>query len=309
MGRASPTETNREEKAYEETNTQHPAHLVYGALCLMPTAVFAEGNEDTPTQALTSVDITFPKPEEGKKIEMARQHPPVALTFLEFGPALWQQDGEPKKLKADDTYEKGQHLSAVFLPSTRRSPSQMTALTTATLLAMKTIRHFCFEALNAYDGQEDAYLWLAMFSGDPSMGDLKDLYIVGLYAIIRAQEAQTPLGYGQGAVQPHLHTPITLTSPPKNILGTVNDALPIIQCTMFPFTYADSGCLQAYISDGNHRGVCKEQQISPQPVSGGLCRNEGCKQDAPAYRKAGFFGKNYASGGVGLYAACAVRGW
>lgn len=37
-------------------------------LCLVPTAAFAEDNEDTPAQALTSVDITFPKPEEGKKI-------------------------------------------------------------------------------------------------------------------------------------------------------------------------------------------------------------------------------------------------
>ena len=34
-------------------------------LCLMPTAVFAEGNEDTPTQALTNVAITFTAPKAG----------------------------------------------------------------------------------------------------------------------------------------------------------------------------------------------------------------------------------------------------
>ena len=37
-------------------------------LCLMPTAVFAEGNEDTPTQALTNVAITFPAPKAGENI-------------------------------------------------------------------------------------------------------------------------------------------------------------------------------------------------------------------------------------------------
>ena len=56
---------------------------------------------------------------------------------------------------------------------------------------MRTIRHLPRHS-NAYDGKEDAYLGFVMFSeegtGDPSMKDLKDLYIIGLYAIIRAQE-------------------------------------------------------------------------------------------------------------------------
>ena len=34
-------------------------------LCLMPTAVFAEGNEDTPTQALTKASI-LPSPNRRK---------------------------------------------------------------------------------------------------------------------------------------------------------------------------------------------------------------------------------------------------
>ena len=57
-------------------------------LCLVPTAAFAEDNEDTPAQALTSVDITFPKPEEGKKIGDGSAASASGLTFLEFGPAL-----------------------------------------------------------------------------------------------------------------------------------------------------------------------------------------------------------------------------
>ena len=77
-------------------------------LCLMPTAAFAEGNEDTPTQALTSVDITFPKPEAGKEIgdgSEASANADSGLNLYLFGPALWQQDGNHQKLKANDTYE------------------------------------------------------------------------------------------------------------------------------------------------------------------------------------------------------------
>ena len=78
-------------------------------LCLMPTAAFAEGNEDTPAQALTNVNITFPKPEEGKKIgdgSEASADADSGLKFYLFGRALWQQDGNHQKLKADDTYQK-----------------------------------------------------------------------------------------------------------------------------------------------------------------------------------------------------------
>lgn len=165
-------------------------------LCLMPTAVFAEGNEDTPTQALTSVDITFPKPEEGKKIGDGSAASASGLTFLEFGPALWQQDGEPKKLKADDTYEKDNIYLLYFAFYTQKPITDETALTfNGNPITRYEDYQALAEALNAYDGKEDAYLGFVMFSekgtGDPSMKDLKDLYIIGLYAIIRAQEAQT----------------------------------------------------------------------------------------------------------------------
>ena len=218
-------------------------------LCLMPTAVFAEGNEDTPTQALTSVDITFPKPEEGKKIGDGSAASASGLTFLEFGPALWQQDGEPKKLKADDTYEKDNIYLLYFAFYTQKPITDETALTfNGNPITRYEDYQALAEALNAYDGQEDAYLGLVMFSeegtGDPSMKDLKDLYIIGLYAIIRAQEAQTP--------EDTVKEQFNLTSggtyyfdlSAENILGTVNDALPDNTMHYVPFTYA--GTVDAY---------------------------------------------------------------
>ena len=218
-------------------------------LCLMPTAVFAEGNEDTPTQALTSVDITFPKPEEGKKIGDGSAASASGLTFLEFGPALWQQDGEPKKLKADDTYEKDNIYLLYFAFYTQKPITDETALTfNGNPITRYEDYQALAEALNAYDGKEDAYLGFVMFSekgtGDPSMKDLKDLYIIGLYAIIRAQEAQTP--------EDTVKEQFNLTSggtyyfdlSAENILGTVNDALPDNTMHYVPFTYA--GTVDAY---------------------------------------------------------------
>ena len=218
-------------------------------LCLMPTSVFAEGNEDTPTQALTSVDITFPKPEEGKKIGDGSAASASGLTFLEFGPALWQQDGEPKKLKADDTYEKDNIYLLYFAFYTQKPITDETALTfNGNPITRYEDYQALAEALNAYDGKEDAYLGFVMFSekgtGDPSMKDLKDLYIIGLYAIIRAQEAQTP--------EDTVKEQFNLTSggtyyfdlSAENILGTVNDALPDNTMHYVPFTYA--GTVDAY---------------------------------------------------------------
>ena len=218
-------------------------------LCLMPTAVFAEGNEDTPTQALTSVDITFPKPEEGKKIGDGSAASASGLTFLEFGPALWQQDGEPKKLKADDTYEKDNIYLLYFAFYTQKPITDETALTfNGNPITRYEDYQALAEALNAYDGQEDAYLGLVMFSekgtGDPSMGDLKDLYIVGLYAIIRAQEAQTPEDTvkEQFNLDPDGTYYFDLFG--ENIPGTANDSLPDKTMHYVPFTYA--GTVDAY---------------------------------------------------------------
>ncbi len=221
-------------------------------LCLMPTAVFAEGNEDTPTQALTNVDITFPKPEEGKKIgdgSAASANADSGLNLYLFGPMLWKQGSEPKKLEADDTYQKDSIYLLNFTFYTQKPITDETALTfNGNPIKRYADDQALAEALNAYDGQEDAYLGLVMFSkdgtGDPSMKDLKDLYIIGLYAIIRAQEAQTP--------EDTVKEQFNLTSGGtyyfdlfgENIPGTVNDALPDNTMHYVPFTYA--GTVDAY---------------------------------------------------------------
>ncbi len=215
-------------------------------LCLMPTAAFAEGNEDTPMQALTSVDITFPKPEEGKKIGDGSAASASGLTFLEFGPALWQQDGEPKKLNADDTYEKDSIYLLNFTFYTQKPITDETVLTCNGNPITRYPDYPAFEkAASDYDGTQDAYLGLVMFSeegtGDPSMGDLKNIYIIRLYALVRAQEAQTPEDT-EFSLDPGGTYYFDLSD--ENIPGTVNDSLPDSTLHYVPFTYA--GTVDAY---------------------------------------------------------------
>ena len=221
-------------------------------LCLMPTAAFAEGNEDTPTQALTSVDITFPKPEAGKEIgdgSEASANADSGLNLYLFGPALWQQNGNHQKLKANDTYEKDNIYLLNFTFYTQKPITENTTLTfNGNPIKRYEDDQALTEALKAYDGQEEAYLGLVMFreegTGDPSMGDLKDLYIVGLYALVRAQEAQTP--------EDTVKEQFDLTSDGtyyfdlsgENIPGTANDSLPDKTMHYVPFTYA--GTVDAY---------------------------------------------------------------
>ena len=272
-------------------------------LCLMPTAVFAEGNEDTPTQALTSVDITFPKPEEGKKIGDGSAASASGLTFLEFGPALWQQDGEPKKLKADDTYEKDNIYLLYFAFYTQKPITDETALTfNGNPITRYEDYQALAEALNAYDGQEDAYLGLVMFSekgtGDPSMGDLKDLYIVGLYAIIRAQEAQTPEDTvkEQFNLDPDGTYYFDLFG--ENIPGTVNDALPDNTMHYVPFTYA--GTVDAYkltSAMATTEEYAKNNKYAHSLFVADYAVTKDVSRDALNTAKL-IFGKNYASGGV-----------
>ena len=221
-------------------------------LCLVPTAAFAEDNEDTPAQALANVDITFPKPEEGKKIgdgSEASADADSGLTLYLFGPALWQQDGNHQELKADDTYQKDSIYLLNFTFYTQKPITENTAL----MCNGNPIKRYeddqaLTEALKAYDGQEEAYLGFVTFraegTGDPSMKDLKNIYIIGLYALVRAQEAQTP--------EDTVKEQFNLTSggtyyfdlSGENILGTVNDALPDNTMHYVPFTYA--GTVDAY---------------------------------------------------------------
>ena len=272
-------------------------------LCLVPTAAFAEGNEDTPMQALTSVDITFPKPEEGKKIGDGSAASASGLTFLEFGPALWQQDGEPKKLNADDTYEKDNIYLLYFAFYTQKPITDETALTFNGNPITRYADHQALtEALNAYDGKEDAYLGFVMFSeegtGDPSMKDLKDLYIIGLYAIIRAQEAQTP--------EDTVKEQFNLTSggtyyfdlSGENILGTVNNALPDNTMHYVPFTYA--GTVDAYKLT-SAMATTEEHAKNNKYAHSLFIADYNVTNDVSwdTLNTANLiFGKNYASGGV-----------
>ena len=221
-------------------------------LCLVPTAAFAEDNEDTPAQALANVDITFPKPEEGKKIgdgSEASADADSGLTLYLFGPALWQQDGNHQELKADDTYQKDSIYLLNFTFYTQKPITENTAL----MCNGNPIKRYeddqaLTEALKAYDGQEEAYLGFVTFraegTGDPSMKDLKNIYIIGLYALVRAQEAQTP--------EDTVKEQFNLTSggtyyfdlSGENIPGTANDSLPDKTMHYVPFTYA--GTVNAY---------------------------------------------------------------
>ena len=222
-------------------------------LCLMPTAVFAEGNEDMPTQALTNVAITFPAPKAGENIteamKAASANADSGLNLYLFGPALWKQDGNHQKLKADDTYQKDSIYLLNFTFYTQKPITENTALTCNGNPITRYADHQALtEALNAYDGKEDAYLGFVMFSeegtGDPSMKDLKNIYIIGLYALVRAQEAQTP--------EDTVKEQFNLTSggtyyfdlSGENIPGTANDSLPDKTMHYVPFTYA--GTVNAY---------------------------------------------------------------
>ena len=267
-------------------------------LCLMPTAAFAEGNEDTPTQALTSVDITFPKPEEGKKIGDGSAAFASDLTFLDFGRALWQQDGEPKKLKADDTYEKDNIYLLYFAFYTQKPITNETALTFNGNPITRYADHQALtEALNAYDGKEDAYLGSAMFSkdgtGDPSMGDLKNIYVVGLYAIIRAQEHTVEEQFNLDSGGTYYFDLFG-----ENIPGTANSDLPDNTLHYVPFTYA--GTADAYKLTSTMEATDEYAQQNKYPhslfIADYAVTNETSWDELNA---AGLiFGKGYASGGI-----------
>ena len=272
-------------------------------LCLMPTAVFAEGNEDTPTQALTSVDITFPKPEEGKKIGDGSAASASGLTFLEFGPALWQQDGEPKKLKADDTYEKDNIYLLYFAFYTQKPITDETALTfNGNPITRYEDYQALAEALNAYDGTQDAYLGFVMFSkegtGAPSMEELKDLYIVGLYALVRAQEAQTPEDTVEEQFNLDPDGTYYFDLSGENIPGTANSDLPDSTLHYVPFTYV--GTVNAYkltSETATTEEYAKNNKYAHSLFVADYAVTKDVSRDALNTAKL-IFGKNYASGGV-----------
>ena len=268
-------------------------------LCLMPTAVFAEGNEDMPTQALANVDITFPKPEEGKKIGDGSAASASDLTFLDFGPALWQQGSEPKKLNAEDTYQKDSIYLLNFTFYTQKPITENTALTCNGNPITRYADHQALtEALNAYDGKEDAYLGFVMFSeegtGDPSMEDLKNIYVVGLYAIIRAQEHTVEEQFNLDSGGTYY---FDLSG--ENIPGTANDSLPDKTMHYVPFTYA--GTVDAYTLTSEMATTEEYAQKNKYDHSlfvADYAVTKDVSRDALNTANL-IFGKNYASGGVG----------
>ena len=271
-------------------------------LCLVPTAAFAEDNEDAPVQALTSVNITFPKPEEGKKIgdgSEASADADSGLTLYLFGPALWQQDGKPKKLKADNTYEKDSIYLLNFTFYTQKPITDETVLTFNGNPITRYADYPAFtEALNAYDGKEDAYLGFVMFSeegtGDPSMEDLKNIYVVGLYAIIRAQEHTVEEQFN---LDPDGTYYFDLSG--ENIPGTANDSLPDKTMHYVPFTYA--GTVDAYTLTSEMETTEEYAQKNKYDHSlfvADYAVTKDVSRDALNTANL-IFGKNYASGGVG----------
>ena len=271
-------------------------------LCLMPTAAFAEDNEDTPTQALTNVDIAFPKPEEGKEVgdgSAASANADSGLTLYLFGPALWQQGSEPKKLKADDTYQKDSIYLLNFTFYTQKPITDETALTfNGNPITRYADYQALTEALNAYDGTQDAYLGLVMFSkdgtGDPSMEDLKDLYIVGLYAIIRAQEHTVEEQFNLDSGGTYY---FDLSG--ESIPGTVNDSLPDKTMHYVPFTYA--GTVDAYkltSETATTEEYAQKNKYDHSLFVADYAVTKDVSRDALNTANL-IFGKNYASGGVG----------
>ena len=271
-------------------------------LCLMPTAVFAEGNEDTPTQALTNVDITFPKPEEGKKIgdgSAASANADSGLKFYLFGRALWQQDGNHQKLKADDTYQKDSIYLLNFTFYTQKPITDETALTfNGNPIARYADYQALTEALNAYDGTQDAYLGCVLFSeegtGDPSMEDLKNIYIVWLYAIIRAQEHTVEEQFNLDSGGTYY---FDLSG--ESIPGTVNDSLPDKTMHYVPFTYA--GTVDAYkltSETATTEEYAQKNKYDHSLFVADYAVTKDVSRDALNTANL-IFGKNYASGGVG----------
>ena len=154
----------------------------------------------TSAQALTNAKITFPAPKEGKNISEAMKtasgDADSGLTLYLTGPALWTQGQRPDKLEEDATYAEGNIYLLNFTFYTQKPITEETALTcNGESVARYADYQALTEALNDYDGKQDAYLGCVLFSaegtGDPSMGDLKDLYLLTIYAFVHVPKTLT----------------------------------------------------------------------------------------------------------------------
>ena len=268
------------------------------------TGAIAEG---APAQALTSVDITFPAPEADKPVgdgSAVSANADSGLTLYLFGPALWKQGEEPDKLDENATYAEGNTYLLNFTFYTQKPITDETVLT----YNGKPITRYAdypalTEALDAYDGTQDAYLGCVLFSaegtGDPAMEDLKDLYLLSLYAFVRVPEAQIP--------EDTVDEQFTLTSGGTyyfdlsgvSIPGTANESLPDKTMYYVPFTYA--GTVNAYKLTTEMATTEEYAQKNKYPHS--LFVADYAVTHTVSWddlNTAGLiFGKDYAAGGVG----------
>ena len=158
--------------------------------------------------------------------------------------------------------------------------------------------HQAFEkAVSDYDGTQDAYLGCVLFSeegtGDPSMEDLKNIYIVWLYAIIRAQEHTVEEQFNLDSGGTYY---FDLSG--ESIPGTVNDALPDSTLHYVPFTYA--GTVDAYKLT-SEMATTEEHAKNNKYAHSLFIADYNVTNDVSwdTLNTANLiFGKNYASGGV-----------
>ena len=166
-------------------------------LSLLPTAALAE---DVQTEPLTEAAVTFPAPQAGENISEAMKaasgNADSGLTLYLTGPALWKQGEEPDKLDENAVYAEGNTYLLNFTFYTQKPITDETVLT----CNGKPITRYAdyralTEALDAYDGTQDACLAFVMFSedgiGDPSMAEVKNVYVVGLSTFVRVPKTLT----------------------------------------------------------------------------------------------------------------------
>ena len=260
----------------------------------------------TSRQALTNVAITFPTPEAGKPVgdgSAVSANADSGLTLYLFGPALWKQGEEPDKLDENAAYAEGNTYLLNFTFYTQKPITDETVLT----YNGKPITRYAdyqalTEALDAYDGKQDAYLGCVLFSaegtGDPAMEDLKDLYLLSLYAFVRVPEAQIP--------EDTVDEQFTLTPGGRyyfdlsamNIPGTANGDLPDSTLHYVPFTYA--GTVNAYKLTSEMATTEEYAQQYKYPHSlfvADYAVTNDVSWDALNTADL-IFSKNYASGGV-----------
>ena len=262
------------------------------------TGAIAEG---APAQALTSVDITFPAPEADKPVgdgSAVSANADSGLTLYLFGPALWKQGEEPDKLDENATYAEGNTYLLNFTFYTQKPITDETVLT----YNGKPITRYAdypalTEALDAYDGTQDAYLGCVLFSaegtGDPAMEDLKDLYLLSLYAFVRVPEAQIPEDTvdEQFTLAPGDRYYFDLSA--MNIPGTANRDLPDSTLHYVPFTYV--GTVNAYSLENEADKDTTSYEHSLFIANYNVTHTVSWD----ALNTAGLiFGKDYAAGGV-----------